>query len=131
LANASEEELDALHAWRDDSRQEVTAWNNHIKIASDMGAKLFAGIFNKETETIRQQLAKSAELAPARTILLHSAPSQTLLFTDDKRITKAMEAADKQWLYASKPTFNRSCGFKPRGAGKVTSAYAPVRKTTP
>jgi hypothetical protein len=131
LPNASQEELDALCAWRDDICQEVTAWNTHIKVASDVSTKLSAGIFNKETETIRQQLAKSAKLAPARTILLNSAPSQMLLFSDDKRITKAMEAADKLRPYARKPTFNRSCGFKSSGAGKVISAYAPVRKTTP
>jgi hypothetical protein len=50
LPNASQEELDALHAWRDDNRQEVTSWNTHIKIASDVDAKLSADIFNKETE---------------------------------------------------------------------------------
>jgi hypothetical protein len=63
------------------------------KIASDVGAKLYTGIFNKETEAIRQQLARSAKLAPARTILLNSSPSQTLLLKDDKKIAKAMEAA--------------------------------------
>jgi hypothetical protein len=96
-----------------------------------MGAKLYAGILSKETETIHQQLARSAKLALARTILLNSAPSQTLLFSNDKRIAKAMQAADKQRPYAPKPTFNRSHGFKSRGAGKVTSAYAPACKTTP
>jgi hypothetical protein len=96
-----------------------------------MGAKLSAALFNKETENIRQQMANSAELALARTILLNSGPSQMRLFTDDTRITKAMEAADKHRPYAPKPTFNRSRGFKPWGAGKVTSAYAPARKTTP
>jgi hypothetical protein len=74
LPNASQEELDALHAWRDDIRQEVTSWNTHIKIASDVGAKLSAGIFNKEMEAIRQQLARSAKLPPARTILLNRSP---------------------------------------------------------
>jgi hypothetical protein len=104
--------LNALWAWRDDIRQEVTDWVAHIKIASDVGAKLSAALFNKETETICQQLAKSAELAPARTILLNSGPSQTRLFSDDKRIVKAMEAADKQRPYSPKSTFNRSRGFK-------------------
>jgi hypothetical protein len=76
LPNASQEELDALLAWRDDIRQEVTAWNTHIKIASDMGAKLSGGIFNKETESIRQQLARSAELAPScLTVPLHRCSS--------------------------------------------------------
>jgi hypothetical protein len=36
--NASQEELNALRAWRDDIRQEVTAWNTHMKIASDVSA---------------------------------------------------------------------------------------------
>jgi hypothetical protein len=131
MANASQEELNALKAWRDDIRQEVTDWVTHIKITSDVGAKLSAALFNKEKENIHQKMAKSAELAPARTILLNSGPSQTHLFTDDARIPKAMEAADKHRPYAPKPTFNRSRGFKPRGAGKVTSVYAPACKTTP
>jgi hypothetical protein len=46
LPNASQEELDTLRAWRNDIRQEVTSWNTHIKIASDVGAKLAPGIFN-------------------------------------------------------------------------------------
>jgi hypothetical protein len=131
LPNTSQEELDALRAWRDDIRQEVTSWNTHIKIALDVGEKLSAGIFNKETKAIRQQLARSAELAPACTILLNSSLSQTLLFSDDKKIAKAMEPADRQQSYAPKPTFNRSSGFKFRGVGKVTSTYAHARKTTP
>jgi hypothetical protein len=120
LPNASQEELNALRAWRDDIQQEVTDWSAHIKIASDVGAKLSADLFNKETETICQQLAKSAELAPACTILLNSGLSQTRLFSDDKRIAKAMGVADKQRPYTPKPIFNRSRSFKPRGAGKVT-----------
>jgi hypothetical protein len=87
--------LNALKVWRDDIRQEVTDWVAHIKVASDVGAKLSAALFNKETENIRQQLAKYAEVAPARTILLNSGPSQMHLFSDNKRIAKAMEAADK------------------------------------
>jgi hypothetical protein len=129
LANASQEELNGLKAWRDGICQEVTNWVAHIKIASDVSTKLSAALFNKEMENIHQQMAKSAELAPARTILLDSGPSQTHLFTDDARIAKAMEAADKHQPYAPKPTFNRSRGFKP--AGKVMLAYAPVGKTTP
>jgi hypothetical protein len=128
LPNTSQEELNALKAWRDDIRQEVTNWVTHIKIASDVGANLSSALFNKETENIRQQMAKSVELAPARTILLNSGTSQTCLFSDDKRI---MEAADKQRTYALKPTFNRSRGYEPSGAGMVTSANEPVRKTTP
>jgi hypothetical protein len=118
-------------SWRDGIRQDVASWNSHIKIASDVGAKLPAGIFNKETEAIRQQLAKSAELAPVRTILLNSSPSQMLLFSDDKKIAKPMEAADRHRPYAPKPTFNRSSGSKSRGGGKVTLTYAHVCKTTP
>jgi hypothetical protein len=76
-----------------------------------------------------QQLAKSAELAPVTTFLLNSSPSQTLFFSDDKKIAKAMEATDRHRSYAPKPTFNRSSGFKSKGPGKVTSTYA--RKTTP
>jgi hypothetical protein len=49
MANASQEELKALKAWRDDIRHEVADWVDHIKTASDMGAKLSAALFNKET----------------------------------------------------------------------------------
>jgi hypothetical protein len=108
LPNASQEELDALCAWRDDIRQEVTAW-----IVSDVGDKLSVGIFNKETETIHQQLAKFAKLAPTRTILLYSGPSQMHLFSDDKRIANSMEAADKQWPYAPK----QKLWFQTQGRG--------------
>jgi hypothetical protein len=74
LINTSQEELDELQAWRDGISQDVASWNSHIKIASDVGAKLSEGIFNKETEAIRQQLAKSVELEPIRNILLNSSP---------------------------------------------------------
>jgi hypothetical protein len=117
-----------LKAWRDAIRQEVTEWVDHIKTASDVGAKLSAALFNKETEIIRQQMAKAPKLAPVRTILLNSCPSQMRLFTDDARISKAMEAADKHRPFAPKSSFNRSQGFKSRGTGKVTSAYAPACK---
>jgi hypothetical protein len=60
---ASQVELDELKAWRDDIRQDVAAWNSHIKIASDVGAKLAARIFNMEMEAIRQLMAKSFDLS--------------------------------------------------------------------
>jgi hypothetical protein len=103
MANASQEVLNALKAWRDDIRQEVTDWVDHIKTASDVGAKLSTALFNKEMENIRQQMAKAPELAPVRTILLNSCPSLTHLFTDNARITKAIEAADKHRPFAPKP----------------------------
>jgi hypothetical protein len=81
MANASQEELTALKAWRDNICCEVADLVDHVKTRSDMGAKLSAALFNKETEIIRQQMAKAPELAPARTILLNSCPSQTRLFT--------------------------------------------------
>jgi hypothetical protein len=71
MANASKEEL---KAWRDDIRQEVADWVDHIKTASDVGAKLSAALFNKETENIRQQMARAPKLAPVHTILLNSCP---------------------------------------------------------
>jgi hypothetical protein len=65
MANASQEELNALKAWRDDIRQEVTNWVNHIKIASDVGAKLSAALFNKETENIRQKWLRPLNWPPS------------------------------------------------------------------
>jgi hypothetical protein len=99
------------------------------KIRSDVGAKLSAALFNKETDIIRQQMAEAPQLAPARSILLQSSPTLTRLFSDNARITKAMEAADKHRPYAPKSSYNSGRGYKPRGAGAVTSTYAhQVRK---
>jgi hypothetical protein len=72
--------LAALKAWRDGIRHEADKWLDHVKIRSDMGAKLSAALFNKETDVIRQQMAKAPEPAPARIILLHSSPTLTHLF---------------------------------------------------
>jgi hypothetical protein len=90
------------------------------------GRKTCHGHFNKETKAICQQLAKSAKLEPVRNILLNSFPSQTLLFSDDMKIAKAMEAADRHRPYPPKPTFNRSSVSKFRGGVKVT--WTPYQK---
>jgi hypothetical protein len=100
----------------------VANWVDHIKTTSNVGAKLSSALFNEETEITCQQMARAPELAPVRTILLYTCPSQTRLFTDDARITKA---------FASKSSYRSGRGFNPRGAGKVMSNYAPARKPTP
>jgi hypothetical protein len=128
LLNASQEKLDKLKVWRDDIRQDVAAWNSHIKIVSDVGAKLAAGIFNKETETIHQLMAKSFKLSPINNILLNSSRSETLLFSDNKKIAKAMEAAERHRPYPPKSTFPRSSGSKSRGG--IRGRQHP-RKPTP
>jgi hypothetical protein len=116
LADASQEDVAALKAWRDDIRAETDKWLDHVKVRSDVGAKLSAALFN----FIHQQLAKTLQLAPARSILLHSSRTLTRFFSDDARVTKAMEAADKHRPYAPK-FYNSSQGYKPRGADAVTS----------
>jgi hypothetical protein len=131
LLGASQEELDKLKAWRDDVRQDVAAWNFQIKNASDVGAKLAAGIINKETEAIRQLMAKTFNLSSINNILLSSPPSETLLFFEDKKIAKAMEAAERHRPYPPKSTFPRSSGPKLRGGGKVTSTSTHARRLTP
>jgi hypothetical protein len=88
-----------------------------------VGAKLSAALFNKETDFIRQQLAKTPRLTPAHSILLHSSPTLTRLFSDDARVIKAMEVADKRRPYAPKSSYNSRRGYKPRGAGAETSTY--------
>jgi hypothetical protein len=108
----------------------VANWVDHVKTRSDVGTKLPTALFNKETEIIRQQMARAPKQAPARTILLNSCPSQMRLFTDDARITKAMEAADKHRPFAPKSSYSTGRGYKPRGAGAVTSTYAHAHKTT-
>jgi hypothetical protein len=106
----------------------MAAWNSQIKNASDVGAKLAAGIFNKETEAIRQLMAKSFDLL---TILLNSLPSETLLFSDNKKIAKATEAEERHQPYPPKSTFPRSSGPKSREGGKVTSTSTHARRLTP
>jgi hypothetical protein len=95
-----------------------------------VGAKLAAGIFNKESEAIRQLMAKSFDLSSIN-ILLNSPPSETLLFSDDNKISKAIETAERHWPYPPKSTFPRSSGPKSRGGGKVTSTSAHARRPTP
>jgi hypothetical protein len=110
LHGASQEDINGLKAWREN--------------ALDVGAKLAAGIFKKETEAIRQLMAKSFDLSPID-ILLNSPPTE-MLFSDDKKIAKAMEAADRHRPYPS-----RSSGPKSRGGGKVTSTSSYARRPTP
>jgi hypothetical protein len=120
-----------LKAWRDNIRREVGNWLNHVKTRSDVGAKLSAALFIKETDVIRQQMAKAPELAPSRTILLNSCPTQMRLFSEDARVTKAMEAADKHRPYAPKFSYNSGRGYKPWEAGAVMSTHAHhARKPT-
>jgi hypothetical protein len=111
LANASKEDVVALKAWRDDIRTEVDKWHHHVQVRSDVGAKLLAALFNKETH----------QLSPARSILLHSCPNLMHLFSDNTRVIKAMEAADKHRPFALKSSYIRSKSSKPRGAGAVTT----------
>jgi hypothetical protein len=86
-----------------DIRQDMAAWKSQIKNASDVGAKMGAGIFNKETESICQLMAKSSDLSPITSILLTCPPSQMFLFSDsDKKIAKAMKAADRHRPYPPK-----------------------------
>jgi hypothetical protein len=66
-----------------------------------MGAKLSAALLSKETDFIPQ-------LTPACSILLHSSPTLTCLFSDDARVIRAMEAADKHRPYGPKSSYNSS-----------------------
>jgi hypothetical protein len=131
LHSASQEDINELKAWRADVCQDVAAWKSLIKNASDVGAKLAAGIFNKKSEAIRQLMAKSYNLLSINNILLNSIPTKTLLFSDDKKIAKAMEAANRHRAYPPKSTFPRSSGPKSRGGGKLKSTPSHARRPTP
>jgi hypothetical protein len=74
LHGTSQEDIDELKLWREDIRQDVAAWKSQIKNASDVGAKMAAGIFNKETVAIRQLMTKSYKLMPINNILLNCPP---------------------------------------------------------
>jgi hypothetical protein len=113
LHGASQEDINELKSWSEDVRQDVAAWKSQIKNASDVGAKMAASIFNKKTEAIRQLMAKSYNFLPINSILLNCPPTQKLLFSNsDKKIVKAMEAADRHRPFSPKSTFSRSSGPK-------------------
>jgi hypothetical protein len=76
-------------------------------------------------------MAKFLNLSSINNILLNSPPSKTLLFLDDKKIAKAMEATERHRLYPPKSTFPRSSGPKFRGGAKVTLTSAHARRPTP
>jgi hypothetical protein len=91
-----------------------------------------AGIFNKETDAIRQLMTKSSDLLPINSILLTCPPSQTLFFSDrDKKIATAIEEADRHRPNPPKSTFFRSSGHKSRGGGKLTSTSSHEKRQTP
>jgi hypothetical protein len=75
-------------------------------------------------------MAKSFDLLYINIILLNSPLSKTLLFSDDKKIAKAMEAAERHRPYPPKSTFPRSSGPKSMRGGKVTSTSVHARRPT-
>jgi hypothetical protein len=120
MTDASKEDVAALKAWRDNIRLESEKWLHHVQVQSDVGAKLLAALFSKETHFMHQKLAKTHQLAPGMSILLHSSPTPKHLFSDNARVIKAMDAADKHRPFAPKSSYQRSRSIKPRGADAVT-----------
>jgi hypothetical protein len=84
LTDDPREDVAALKAWRDSIRVKAKEWLHQVR--SDMGAKLSAALFSKETHFICQELAKTPRLAPAKSILLRSSPTTTHLFSDNARV---------------------------------------------
>jgi hypothetical protein len=89
LSGDIKEDTTAMKAWRDEVRAKSKEWLGHIQIRSDMGAKLAAALFQKETQFMRNEVAKAPRLVPAKSIL----PTATHLFSDNEKICKAMESA--------------------------------------
>jgi hypothetical protein len=50
MANASQKELTDLKVWSDSIGHEVANWVDLVNTRSDVGAKLSAALFNKETD---------------------------------------------------------------------------------
>jgi hypothetical protein len=84
-------------------RAKSKEWLGHIQIRSDMGVKLAAALFRKETQFMKQEVVKAPRLAPAKSILLYSAPMATHLFSDNEKVRKAMESAEKHCPYIPRP----------------------------
>jgi hypothetical protein len=104
LTGDLKEDAMAMKAWRDSVHAKSKEWlHHHIQIRSDVGAKLAAALFCKGTQFIRQEVAKAPRLVPAKSILLRSAPTATHLFSDNEKVRKAMEAAEKHRPYTPKP----------------------------
>jgi hypothetical protein len=121
LTDNPKEDVAALKAWRDSICLEAKKWLHHIQVRLDVGAKLSAALFNKETHFMCQELAKTPRLAPAKSILHHSSTTMTHLFSDNARVIKAMDAADKHRPFAPKSSYNRSRSDKSWGADAVTT----------
>jgi hypothetical protein len=124
LIGDPKEDATTMKAWRDSIRAKAKEWLHHIQIRSDVGAQLAASLFSRETQFIRQEVAKAPRLAPAKSILLRSAPTVTHLFSDNDKVRKAMEAADKHRPSVSKPPYHGSGSNKSWGTGAArTSAH--------
>jgi hypothetical protein len=129
LTGDLKEDATAMKAWRDDVRAKYKEWLSHIQIRSDVGVKLAAALFRKETQFMRQEVAKAPRLAPVKFILLRSAPTATHLFSDNEKVRKAMEAAEKHRSYTPRPyipktSFYSSGSSKSWGMGTAKMASA-------
>jgi hypothetical protein len=80
LTGDPKEDATAMKAWRDSILAKSKEWLHHIQIQSDVGAKLAAAFFSKETQFIRQEVAKTPRLVPAKSILVRSMPMATPVF---------------------------------------------------
>jgi hypothetical protein len=103
LTGDLKEDATAIKAWRDDVRAKSKEWLGHIQIRSNMGVKLAAALFRKETQFMKQEVAKAPRLVPAKSTLLRSAPTATHLFSDNEKVRKAMEAAEKHRPFTPRP----------------------------
>jgi hypothetical protein len=127
LTGDLKEDATAMKAWRDDVHAKSKEWLGHIQIRSDMGVKLAAALFRKETQFMRQEVAKAPRLA--KSILLRSAPTATHLFSDNEKVCKAMEAAEKHRPYTPRPyvpktPYYSSGSSKSWGTGAAKTASA-------
>jgi hypothetical protein len=55
LSGDIKEDMTAMKAWRDEVRAKSKEWLGHIQIRSDMGPKLAAALFQKETQFMRMR----------------------------------------------------------------------------
>jgi hypothetical protein len=126
LTGNIKEDATDMKAWRNNVRAKSKEWLGHIQIRSDMRVKLAAALFRKETQFMRQEVAKAPRLALAKSILLRNMPTATHLFSDNKKVRKAMEAAEKHRPYTPRPYVPKTPYY---GSGSSKSWGTGAEKT--
>jgi hypothetical protein len=74
----------------------VSLWRHHVEDRAEVGAKLAAGLFNRESDIMRNLMVKSSDLAAAKDLLLSQGLTEEHLFRNMAGVTKALKEAKLQ-----------------------------------